>query len=223
MTTNEKMLFLESLENSENFSAQQLQYLKRFSYDPNAMVRARVAAILVGVGGMFGQTILIRLTNDKKAFVRVEAYDSLCAYPTVEVQAILYEAILHEIDSLARNYAILSWVDVSLVLPGFDECHLKYCEIVQRLKNNEQDSSCKVAYCYALAKFGDLTALNELMRYLEHPDYRIRCSVLSCLREVQCDNQWPQIYKILLEKLESDCSRAVRCAIMKLLEKRDDS
>ena len=64
----------------------QFAMLSRLSYDASAAVRGLTAAQLAAFDGPAANRILLRLAKDKKAQVRMEAYDSLAAYDTGETR-----------------------------------------------------------------------------------------------------------------------------------------
>ena len=156
-------------------------------YDASAAVRGLTAAQLAAFDGPAANRILLRLAKDKKAQVRMEAYDSLAAYDTGETFRFLQNAIGTERDALARSYAILSCGDVFSQLPETRAQRDAFHTFLNVQLNAERQPHCILAYYYALIQLGDQGVFSRLLSFLSAKDYHIRCTALAHLEDLP----WP--------------------------------
>lgn len=213
MTDSEKINLIDSLEEQE-ISDENFSILRYFFYDPDAFVRSRCAAVLVNYSGQEALRTLLRLANDSDPFVRTEAYDSLAIFPCRETELFLRHSIYPEDDALAAGYAILSWADVTAAL------HNEYDEqiaFVHRLLNDTDFSDCHAECFYALCKFGESGALEQLLSLLDDPDYVTRCSVCNFCKDLADAENVSIIRNAVSAYLTTETEHCVISAMQNLL------
>lgn len=203
MTNEEKINLLNDYDNIEIFTDEHFELLQSFSVYEDAFVRSMSAACLINFDTPVSKNILVALTKDDNALVRTEAFDSLSAFPYDDVEEILKNAISSEIDDLARSYAIHSWIDIVLASSHITEDKISF---LQKQKEHERAANCLLSYCYGLYLLGNREeCLEDILSFLKHEDYHIRCAVLS-----------------LLDGLADEFNReAIRAAVAKLLQVED--
>ena len=64
------------------------------------------------------------MAKDQDEFVRTEAYDSLGIFIDEDIENILFYSIRTETDELAKNYAILSWINIVKVRSKINKEHI---------------------------------------------------------------------------------------------------
>lgn len=217
MTTKEKLQWLLAQENADGEANAQFAMLSRLSYDASAAVRGLTAAQLAAFDGPAANRILLRLAKDKKAQVRMEAYDSLAAYDTGETFRFLQNAIGTERDALARSYAILSCGDVFSQLPETRAQRDAFHTFLNVQLNAERQPHCILAYYYALIQLGDQGVFSRLLSFLSAKDYHIRCTALAHLEDLPWRDNQEAICRAVAHVAAYDPSVAVRDRARRLL------
>ena len=217
MTTKEKLQWLLAQENADGEANAQFAMLSRLSYDASAAVRGLTAAQLAAFDGPAANRILLRLAKDKKAQVRMEAYDSLAAYDTGETFRFLQNAIGTERDALARSYAILSCGDIFSQLPETRAQRDAFHTFLNVQLNAERQPHCILAYCYALIQLGDQGEFSRLLSFLSAKDYHIRCTALAHLEDLPWPDNQEAICRAVAHIAAYDPSVAVRDRARRLL------
>ena len=217
MTTKEKLQWLLAQENADGEANAQFAMLSRLSYDASAAVRGLTAAQLAAFDGPAANRILLRLAKDKKAQVRMEAYDSLAAYDTGETFRFLQNAIGTERDALARSYAILSCGDVFSQLPETRAQRDAFHTFLNVQLNAERQPHCILAYYYALIQLGDQGVFSRLLSFLSAKDYHIRCTALAHLEDLPWPDNQEAICRAVAHVAAYDPSVAVRDRARRLL------
>lgn len=207
MTNDEKINLIDSIEDIKDLGDKQFEILRNLSSDEDDFVRSRCAAQLVNFKTEESLNILLKLIGDKDSFVRTEAYDSITIFEAEVVEKALKKAIVDEQDNLARRYAILSWVDVFLSLNDATENDISF---LKSQLNNEKSADCRLSYYYSLYLFGEETAINGILSFLEHQDYYIRCTVLSLLSDIANENNKELIKNAVTKLLITEDTIAVQ-------------
>ena len=168
---------------SENgpLSDEQIRVLESLSSDADPFVRDMIATRLVYSVNETSKRVLFQLARDTNELVRTDAYDSLAVFPDADVLCFLDEATCIEQEEVARSYAILSWADVSILVSADSASQIQKAYF---RKANEESARCALSWCYALYKMGEEKTLDEMLLFLNHEDYRIRCTTLSLLSEM---------------------------------------
>lgn len=217
MTTREKLQWLLTRADADGEGNSQFAMLSRLSYDASAAVRGMTAAQLAAFDGPAANRILLRLARDKKAQVRMEAYDSLAAYDTGETFRFLQNAIGAERDALARSYAILSCGDVFSQLPETRAQQDAFHTFLNAQLSAERQPHCILACCYALIQLGDQGEFSRLLSFLSAQDHRIRCAVLEHLAQLPWPDDREAICCAVVHTAACDPSFAVRDRAQRLL------
>lgn len=217
MTTKEKLQWLLTRADADGEADAQFAMLSRLSYDASAAVRGLTAAQLAAFDGPAANRILLRLAKDKKAQVRIEAYDSLAAYDTGETFRFLQNAIGTERDALARSYAILSCGDVFSQLPETRAQRDAFHIFLNAQLNAERQPHCILACCYALIQLGDQGEFSRLLSFLSAQDYHIRCTALAHLEDLPWPDDQEAICRAVAHVAAYDPSLAVRDRARRLL------
>ena len=191
MTDEEKINLIDSFDCIDELGKEQFEILVNLSSDKDDFVRSRCAAQLANFENEESLNILMKLLKDEDSFVRTEAYDSIAIFENEKVEKVLRKASKEEVDSLARRYAILSWVDVALSLNHESQTNIDF---ITDLKANEASDDCLLSCCYAQYLFGDKNVLDSILSYLKNENYQIRCMALSLLNDL-LDNNNKQIIK----------------------------
>ncbi len=213
MTEEEKIALIDSI-GEQDETEENLFILRYFSHDSDAFARSRCAAVLVNYSGEEALRTLLRLANDEDAFVRTEAYDSLAVFPCRETELFLRHSIYPEDDALAAGYAILSWADVTAAL------HDEYDEqmtFVHQLLNDAEFSGCCAECFYALCRFGESGALEQLLSLLDDPDYVIRCGVCNFCKDLANTENAAIIRKAISAHITTETERSVLSTMEHLL------
>ncbi len=194
MTAEEKINLLIQFDDLKSFSEEQIALLLSWVDDEDEFVRSLVASLLVMTEGIAAEKALLKLAKDEDDLVRIEALDTMAAYPSDEVLCCLSNAIIYEKDELARSYAILSWADVNVELGKSTHKNVEY---VQEHISDESSERILLSWYYALYRFGCKEYLNDILALIKSEDYQIRCSVLSLLRDIISNENCSYIYEIV--------------------------
>ncbi len=213
MTDEEKISLIDAIEEQDE-TEKNFSVLRYFSYDPDAFVRSRCAAVLVNYSGDEALRTLLCLANDTDSFVRTEAYDSLAIFPCRETELLLRHSIYPEDDVLAAHYAILSWADVTAALHNEYD---KQIAFVHRLLNDTDFSDCHAECCYALCRFGESGAMQKLLSLLDDPDYAVRCSICNFCKDLADAENVSIIRNAVSAYLTTETEHCVISAMQNLL------
>lgn len=218
MKNNEKIKIIDSMEKIDVLENKHFGILKKFSYDKDAFVRSRCAALLINFKTDESLKLLLRLSNDKNSFVRTEAYDSLGVFYFTKVEETLFKAISFEKNGLAKQYAILSWADVSSKLHNKFKDYILF--ILNEIDNyhTEEYNSCQIrlSYYYALQVFG-YDVICNMISFLNNDNYLIRCRALNLLNDIADKNNKKIIETSIINLLKTEETIAVKCEAKRVL------
>lgn len=200
-------LLLSSFDDVSTIGRSHLDLLQHYHENQDSLIRSAVATLLVHFNDEIAQSMLMKLSKDKHSLVRTEAYDSLAVYPTEEVENLLQEAIDHEKNTLARSYAILSWIDGVLAGDRLTDRHIKFA---QQKFLTERSPRCRLSWCYAHYRIGNRSSLTEILSYLGHDNYRMRCSALATADELLDSENKDEIKQAIERLLTVEKTIAVR-------------
>lgn len=204
-----KMDLLISYENRDKLGKEEFEVMKSLYQDHDSLVRSEVASLLVHFHTAQSRNMLLELIKDSDDLVRCEAYDSLCIFHELKVEQQLKQSILNEGDNLARSYAILSWAEIASQLTQDND-------FVEMQINNEASDECILSWLYAKYIFGNEEALMEILKFLKHSDYHLRCSALNLLEEFICESNKDYIHKEISKLLMVEKNKAVIETIKKI-------
>lgn len=202
----DKLIFLDNCLDDDFCTDRHFALLKAFSHDADPYIRSQVACVAVNFVCEGAKELLLQLANDDDTLVRAEACDSLSCFPCDEVEAFLRDALVEEYDPLARSYAILSWADVraALCLPADDGL-----VTARKWQQREKNVHCRLSLCYARHCFGDENAWQDMLTFLKHEDYHLRCAALSLLGEIEDKPHQEAIEAAVSEMLLTETTKAV--------------
>ncbi|NMC57458.1 MAG: HEAT repeat domain-containing protein [Eubacteriaceae bacterium] len=210
-------LILSELEKKETWNDEDLLILDKYSHSKSSMIRNRVAELCAYSNKDNIKSILLRLINDNDNIVRAEAFDSITiAFPNKEIAEILKNKVVNEKDAIARSYAILSWIDVALMLSN----NVK-SEDINFLENqikSENDNHCILSYCYGLYLFGKDEYFDKICSFLDSTDYQLRCAVINRLRDIKSVINKNDICNKLIKLLKTEETIAVKDDAERLLK-----
>lgn len=188
--------------------------LRRWAQHPDALIREQVAAVLVFGAGEPGREILLKLAADSEELVRAEAYDTLSVYPEEKVAETLKQAAVSEPDDLVRYFALVSYGDVIQELaPGDAEQKTFFQDRLQR----DQAAVCRLGCEYALYQLGEPGELERILRYLDDPDYLVRCRAVCTLEEIADAENRGRILEAVRGRREKESAAPVRERMDELL------
>lgn len=202
----DKLIFLDNCLDDDFCTDRHFALLKALSHDADPYIRSQVACAAVNFVCEGAKELLLQLADDDDALVRAEACDSLSCFPCDEVEAFLRDAPVEEYDPLARSYAILSWANVrsALCLPADDGL-----ATARKWQQREKNAPCRLSLCYARHRFGDETAWQDMLAFLQHEDYHLRCAALSLLGEIEDTPHQEAIEAAVSEMLSKESTKAV--------------
>lgn len=157
--------------------------LIRLSRDRNLLIRLQVAEILIDVMNQASKKLLVRLAKDRDELVRTEAYDSLHVFWLSDVEEFLRKAIKREKDELACTYAIRSWGIVASKIFDDYEDDITFTNELLKTKKIKESERCRLECFDSLYRFGDETALAEIVKFAESDDCYTRQWVYRSLEE----------------------------------------
>lgn len=205
----EKLDFLDSCFDDDFCTDAHFAVLKSIARDAEPYIRGQAACVTVNFVCEGARELLLQLADDEDALVRAEAYDSLSCFPCDEAEAFLRGEVPEECDPLARSYAILSWAGVAAALcrPSGD-CLAN----VRQWEERDRNPHCRLSLCYARQRFGDENAWREILAFLQHEDYHLRCAALSLLGDIEDTSRQAVIEAAVSEMLRTETTRAVQSA-----------
>lgn len=218
MIFKEKLRLLDSYEEIEDLNDEQINILKKLSYDSNAFIRGLVASLLYKKVNLENMYLLFRLSKDHNDYVRLEAYDSLSFFHCKKVSKFLVECISSENNPLNRSYAIDSLIEVIVSLNIVDE----YIKYIEESIIDESSTICLLSYLYALNLFGK-DNITQILFYLNDSSYYNRFAVIQILSKIVNDNNRLIIVKSLKQRLLVEQCRSVKIKIQELLFTLGDS
>ena len=219
MSYHDKEQFLDNCEESIEFIMENRTILLLLAKDCDDWIRSRVASFLVCFSDKRVEKCLLKLSKDKHSFVRTEAYDSLGEFTSKRVEKRLRKAIINEKNELACFYAILSWVDV--VVSRSEICYLNYLFIDSMEKEFHKMGymHCVFGCYYGRYCFNDHEVWKEVVRFVNHDNYLVRCVAIDLLIEMMNNENRDSIQTIMMNVLENDNSIAVKEKVRELFDK----
>ncbi len=210
----------ENVEFSDRFSDEEFDILKLYAKDKNYIIRSEVARILVNSTCPRDESILLKLSRDKKHLVRAEACDSLSVSMSKNAIKVLINALRKEKSGMVRAYAIHSLGCISKKLKLEKEIKSLIKQVLKKESSNlVKISAYKVLYSL---NDNDREYLYHLIRKLKSKKYQNRCAVINCLDEIlnQGNKETYEIIKeTLLSHLEIEKNPLVISLIDNILKK----
>ncbi len=204
-----------SMEEKVKWDEFDFEVLNKLSYSEYPLTRIKVARLCGYEKDLRTKNILLRLMNDPNENVRTEVYDALSSYKEYEISAYLKNVVKKEEDYIAKSYAILSWIEIVVVLSQISNEEIDF--LINVLESAD-DSSCSLSCCYGLYLFGVEEYLIEIGNFLKNEDYHIRCSAINLLQDVKNGKNRSAIKKMMIELLNAEDSMLVIDYAERLLE-----
>lgn len=144
-------------------------------------IRIEIAALASNYPSENSKNMLIRFMQDRDWLVRCNACESMFWYSEDAVAAAhLKDKIRYDKHPMVRAYALLSLFNFS------KECKNVNCYklFLKNLLSYERSIFVKINIYALLYEMGCCKALYRLLANLNHPNYRVRCSVCNTLLEL---------------------------------------
>lgn len=218
MKSEKKIDMLIELENKSKLTDKQLKEIIEMSNDPHFLVRSQVATLLVNFKNDISKEILLRLSCDENALVRVEAYDSLSVFNYDDVEICLREAIQKEKNKLACCYAILSWADVVAALGKKTTENLSLITEIKNSSRIKQSEHCLLSCSYAIYILGINKSMDDIIAFLNSSNYQVRCAAISILKCIANNDNKEIIRKALIRTLKTETVTSVKKNIKAFLK-----
>lgn len=201
----EKINLVISFDDIQQLSSVHFKILKCLSTDKDAFIRSLCAEQFIKFQeSEEALNILLYMAKDGNELVRMAVYDSLGVFLDEAVEKLLHDAILKEVDDLARSYAILSWVEIVYEMNyDISEC----LQFMQTQKINEISERCLLCLTYGFYLLEEKPELEKLLNYLSSEDPQIRIAVIKLLGNIE---------------FSPEQKEKIRFAIMDLVPKEDD-
>lgn len=206
------------LEDKSKLTDKQLKKIIEMSNDPNPLVRSQIAALLVNFKNNISKEILLRLSCDKNALVRMEAYDSLSVFNDDVVEIRLRDALQKEKNKLACCYAILSWADVAVALGKKTTENLSLITEIKNSSRIKQSEHCLLSCSYAIYIFSINKSLDDIIIFLDSNNYQVRCAAISILKSIVNNDNEEIIRKSLIYTLKNETVLSVKKNIKAFLK-----
>lgn len=222
-TAQKQLDYLKSLEKKSELTSDDITLLSKLSKveasdilskDEEISIKCELASQLVRFESDFCRNILLNLTNDNVALVRVEACDSLCVYRDREVFNRLFE-LSTEDEFLVRGYAVMSMADVA-ANGKFD-----FKEVIQLLKNNvskEKSIYVKMCYYYAFCVMGEHKYYDIILQHLSHKFYYIRLFSISLLLELIREDDYDKTLQCFIQCKKSEKVKDVQQTLSRAID-----
>lgn len=223
MTAQMQLDYLKSLATKSELTGDDITLLSELSKveasdilskDEEISIKCELASWLVRFESDFCRNILLNLTNDNAALVRVEACDSLCVYRDREVFNRLLELSTTD-EFLVRGYAVMSMADVA-ANGKFD-----FKEVIQLLNNNvskEKSIYVKLCYYYAFCIMGERQYYDIILQHLSHRFYYIRLFSISSLLELMSEDDYDKTLKCFLQCENSEKVKEVKQTLSRAID-----
>lgn len=175
-----KIAFLEYID-KESIHRREIHKVIRLARDKEVMVRVMTATVLGNWNKKEAFRTLIYLTNDKENIVRMEAYDSLHLFTSINTLQFLFDKILEENDDLTCSYAIRTWVDIILDL------NIRFEQLdsnIHLIKSIKRGIYCTMEMHRYDILTGHYTDFDDIAHLLLSSDYKEQCYILNILIEL---------------------------------------
>ena len=216
MKLKEKWAYIESLENKEDITQQDLSEIKLLKNDKNSEIRILLAQTFVCLPVDIAEPILLSMIDDEDKLVRVNVCDSLCIGKSHDTIQRLQQKTVKD-SYLVRGYAILSLADIAKNNPVFCDEILSFLTRAYRM---ERSGWVKDSYYYAFCLLGKKDYITHLCAELKHRFYQRRCAAANLIGDLiqeGCIRNMERVRMVLTECYEQESSGAVRAAIQNAL------
>lgn len=214
MNSNKAYDILDLIARKNTVSPGDTNILIRLSHHNDSEIRAYAAELLVLASGAEAESTLTSLTDDNDEAVRVNACDSLSAFPTVNTYKKLYESAVNDSSPLVRKFALLSLADIMNNINA-DKGILR--DLFLKSSQNS-DAAISSAGYRGLYMLGDKKHLNNLIELTKAENYQDRCSVVNILGDIISNENKHLIISALKGLREKEQSEAVNSAVDKIID-----
>lgn len=173
--------YLDRLSALTAIPAEELPALHKPAQSDDYEIRAAVAELLEKAApAEDARTLLIRLCTDADELVRINACDSLGAFPFQDaLRALIATARRSDESNTVRYYALMSTTDILLANGGTAEA-----VSVFQANSDSECISIRAACLYGLYSTGETRRISEIASLLSAEDYHDRMSVVRILAAV---------------------------------------
>lgn len=214
MNSNKAYDILDLIARKNTVSPGDTNILIRLSHHNDSEIRAYAAELLVLASGAEAESTLTSLTYDNDEAVRVNACDSLSAFPTVNTYKKLYESAVNDSSPLVRKFALLSLADIMNNINA-DKGILR--DLFLKSSQNS-DAAISSAGYRGLYMLGHKEYLNNLIELTKAENYQDRCSVVNILGDIISNENKHFIISVLKNLRAKEQSEAVNSAVNKIID-----
>ena len=214
MNSNKAYDILDLIARKNTVSPGDTNILIRLSHHNDSEIRAYAAELLVLASGAEAESTLTSLTYDNDEAVRVNACDSLSAFPTVNTYKKLYESAVNDSSPLVRKFALLSLADIMNNINA-DKGILK--DLFLKSSQNS-DAAISSAGYRGLYMLGHKEYLNNLIELTKAENYQDRCSVVNILGDIISNENKHFIISVLKNLRAKEQSEAVNSVVNKIID-----
>lgn len=214
MNSNKAYDILDLIARKNTVSPGDTNILIRLSHHNDSEIRAYAAELLVLASGAEAESTLTSLTYDNDEAVRVNACDSLSAFPTVNTYKKLYESAVNDSSPLVRKFALLSLADIMNNINA-DKGILR--DLFLKSSQNS-DAAISSAGYRGLYMLGHKEYLNNLIELTKAENYQDRCSVVNILGDIISNENKHFIISVLKNLRAKEQSEAVNSVVNKIID-----
>ena len=214
MNSNKAYDILDLIARENTVNQSDTYILTRLSHHVDPEIRAYAAELLVSANGAEAESALISLTGDNDEAVRVNACDSLSAFPSINTYEKLCECAVNDSSPLVRKFALLSLADI---MNNINADKSKLRDLFLKSSQNS-DAAISSAGYRGLYMLGDKKYLNNLIELTKAENYQDRCSVVNILGDIISDENEHLIISALKGLREKEQSKAVNSAVDKIID-----
>lgn len=187
--------------------------LIELSANDDAEIRAYVAELLVLSNESDIEERLINMCGDQDELVRINAYDSLSNFTTIDSYSCLLKCVQSDESNLARNYALLAIIDIMNCVE-ISKVELKELFLTYSCDNEVFTK----AICFkGLYVLGEIEYLDRIIQLLNAEEYQDRCAILNILRDIMTNENRESILSAINALNETEESEAVQSTINDIL------
>lgn len=177
---------------------EELQALYFLAAHPDALVRGDVASLLADHYEAESERVLLYLTHDTHAQVRVNATDSLSIGREKATEKRLLSLSEFDPEYTVRGHAVQSLYNVYMNRFGdSDDTYRALSDILIPLLTKEMNRWVQVCYFSILSLCGNRSYLQSLIDCLDDEDFQIRSSVLDAFLEILDEDNEDDIKRAL--------------------------
>lgn len=219
-TTDDKLDFIEELEQLELMSKEDWEDISILLQDKDSEVRLRASELLALFPTRESERLLLSIRKDPDYLVRASACDSLYFSKSLETLNFLIDSAKDK-RYLVRGYAILSIGDVQYHIDSDKSTTVSFLE---NLYHKEPSEWVRIAISRSLFILGKSSYGDYLLSMINSRYYKNRCFVISLLEQLiesKSDFVIPKMRTVLESRLERENAQSVKLKLIRLFEVLD--